>query len=156
MTPKQVREARQSLGLQQAELAQALRLGPNGRVTVGRWEQDTGPSPISGPASLALEYLLQGALDDQMKSVLPEHAFAEGENGVELVYRNWRPRFVAAVTREQASHAAINTAPGEWLSVAMWIDDPNSPPSWDVDGLLSRAATAWEIYNQDSAEAQAT
>lgn len=155
MTPKQVREARQTLGLQQAELAQALRLGDNGRVTVGRWEKDNGPSPISGPASLALDYLMQGSLDDAMKSVLSEHAFAEGENDVELVYRNWRPRFIAAVTPEKSSAAAINTAPGEWLSVAMWIDDPNSPPGWDVDVLLKRAATAWEIYNQVAAEASA-
>lgn len=153
MTPPKVREIRQGLNLDQRELAEVLGLSGNGRVTVGRWEDDKGPGP-SGPAATALTYLAQGALDDTMKTVLSEHAFAEGENGVELVYRNWRPRFIAAVTPDAASDDAIQTAPGEWLSVALWIDDPSAPPGWDAGELLKRAATAWEIYNQDSAEAQ--
>lgn len=152
MTPREVRDIRKALNLDQRELAEVLGLKGNGRVTVGRWETEGGEGP-SGPAAAVLTYLAQGALDDTMKAVLPEHAFAEGENGVELVYRNWRPRYIAAVTTDAASDDAIQTAPNEWLSVAMWIDDPNAAPGWGADGLLKRAATAWEIYNQDSAEA---
>jgi DNA (cytosine-5)-methyltransferase 1 len=56
MTPTDIKQARKRLGLSQAELAGALRLGPNGERTVRRWEK--GEVPITGPASLALEFLL--------------------------------------------------------------------------------------------------
>jgi len=56
MTPTEVREARQRLGLSQAELAARLRMGPNGERQVRRWEQ--GETPVSGPASVAIELLL--------------------------------------------------------------------------------------------------
>ena len=49
-------EARQALGMTQAELADALRLQKNGERTVRRWEQ--GEVPISGPAQIAIESLL--------------------------------------------------------------------------------------------------
>ncbi len=61
MTPTAVHAARQSLGMTQAELARALRLtdpDQNGRRTVRNWEK--GATPISGPASVALEALLTG------------------------------------------------------------------------------------------------
>lgn len=56
MTPKEIKSIRVSLGLTQSGLAEALRLGPNGERTVRRWE--TGDIPITGPATLALECLL--------------------------------------------------------------------------------------------------
>jgi hypothetical protein len=37
-------------------LAEALRMGPNGERQVRRWEQ--GETPVSGPASVAIELLL--------------------------------------------------------------------------------------------------
>lgn len=56
-TPTEVKAARQRLGLSQQELAEVLRLGPNGERTIRRWEQ--GDVPITGPASLALEMLVE-------------------------------------------------------------------------------------------------
>lgn len=56
MTPDAIKAARQRLGLSQSGLAERLRLGPNGERTVRRWE--SGDTPISGPASLAIELLL--------------------------------------------------------------------------------------------------
>lgn len=56
MTPTQVRELRQALGLTQSELAAALRMGSEGRRTIRRWE--TGEQAITGPASVALELLV--------------------------------------------------------------------------------------------------
>lgn len=57
MKPVAVTAARKALGLSQQGLAEALRLGPNGERTIRRWEQ--GDVPITGPASLALEMLVQ-------------------------------------------------------------------------------------------------
>lgn len=56
MTPADIKSARQRLGLTQQGLAEALRLGPNGERTIRRWEQ--GDVPVTGPASLAIELLL--------------------------------------------------------------------------------------------------
>lgn len=58
MTPDQVREARQRLGLTQSQLADLLRMGDNGKRQVRRWE--AGETPVSGPASVAIEALLTG------------------------------------------------------------------------------------------------
>lgn len=57
MTPADVTTARKRLGLTQSGLAEALRLGPNGGRTVRRWEG--GQVEITGPASLAIELLLE-------------------------------------------------------------------------------------------------
>lgn len=57
MLPAEVRTARKALGLSANGLAEALRLGKGGGRTVRRWE--AGDTPISGPASLAIELLLQ-------------------------------------------------------------------------------------------------
>lgn len=62
MSPADIKSARQRLGLSQSGLAEALRLGPNGERTIRRWE--AGDVPVTGPASLAIEMLLdreQGA-----------------------------------------------------------------------------------------------
>lgn len=58
MPPYQIKEARRALNMSQAGLAQALRMGANGKRQIRRWED--GEVPISGPASLALEALLSG------------------------------------------------------------------------------------------------
>lgn len=147
MTPAEIREARRALGLTQADLAAAL--GIAARETVLGWE--TGKKPITGPAARLLTYMTQGCLDDRMKAILPEHAFADG-GPVELVYRNWRPRFVAAVTDAPMTDDAMQGPTGEWLNVILWIDDPTAPPGWDADDLLRRAVTALEVYTQDAFE----
>ena len=55
MTQDDIRRIRKGMGMSQRQLAQALRLGPNGDRTIRRWER--GVIPITGPASLALEYM---------------------------------------------------------------------------------------------------
>lgn len=56
MTPADLRKARKSLGLTQAELAKALRMGKNGYQSVSRWETDGNDIP--GPVQVAIECLL--------------------------------------------------------------------------------------------------
>lgn len=58
MSPDEIRAARKALGLSTKGLAEALRLGKGGGRTVRRWE--AGDTPISGPAQVAIELMLQG------------------------------------------------------------------------------------------------
>lgn len=57
MTPPEIKDARKRLGMSANGLAEALRLGKGGGRTVRRWE--AGDTPISGPASLAIEMMLK-------------------------------------------------------------------------------------------------
>jgi DNA-binding transcriptional regulator YiaG len=57
VTPADIKSARKALGLSQAGLAERLRMGANGGRTVRRWE--LGEVPITGPASVAIEYMLK-------------------------------------------------------------------------------------------------
>lgn len=59
MTPTEVRAARHMLGMTQDELAKALRMGMDGKRAVRRWE--SGDRHISGPASVAIEFMLAAA-----------------------------------------------------------------------------------------------
>jgi len=62
MTPDEIREARRQLGMSQAQLADALGLSPdNGRRAVGHWED--GSKAISGPAVVAIRYMLKYGVD---------------------------------------------------------------------------------------------
>lgn len=57
MTPAEIKKARKRLGLTQQGLADALRMGANGGRTVRRWEG--GEMPITGPAAVAVQLLLE-------------------------------------------------------------------------------------------------
>lgn len=57
MTKDELRAAREKLGLSTAKLARVLQLGTGGDRTVRRWE--AGHTQISGPAAVALRYMLQ-------------------------------------------------------------------------------------------------
>lgn len=57
MTPSEIKTARKALGFSANGLAEALRLGKGGGRTVRRWE--AGDTPISGPATVAIELLLK-------------------------------------------------------------------------------------------------
>jgi DNA-binding transcriptional regulator YiaG len=59
MTPQEVRAARRALGMTQDQLANALRMGGDGKRAVRRWE--AGDRHISGPASVAIEFMLEAA-----------------------------------------------------------------------------------------------
>lgn len=57
MTPAEFRAARNSLGLSQHALAEALRMGKSGWQSVGRWEKDGNTIP--GPVQVAMECLVK-------------------------------------------------------------------------------------------------
>lgn len=59
MTSDEVRAARYALGMTQDQLAKALRMGGDGKRAVRRWE--AGDRSISGPASVAIEFMLEAA-----------------------------------------------------------------------------------------------
>ncbi len=56
LKPAEIRAARHALGFTANGLAEALKLGKNGGRTVRRWE--SGETPISGPASVAIGMML--------------------------------------------------------------------------------------------------
>lgn len=155
MNGRDFRALRRALGMTQRELGLALGLAPSSAdKTVRNWE-DSNPS---GPAAVAMTYMAQGALEETMRCVIPEVVFAEAipEPGThrELVIRLWRPRFVAVVIEqplEDFEPVVPIGAEGEWLAVALWIDDP---AGFDRKELLQRAAAAFEIYTAESFEAQ--
>lgn len=61
MKPQQIKDMREDMGLSQKELGIKLRLaGDSPDRTVRAWE--SGKTPISGPASLALEYIYEDFL----------------------------------------------------------------------------------------------
>lgn len=55
MTPSRLKQIRHDLGLSTQGLANALRMAPDSGRTVRRWE--SGETPISGPASVAIEFM---------------------------------------------------------------------------------------------------
>jgi DNA-binding transcriptional regulator YiaG len=55
MTPLEIKAARIALGMNQRELAEALRVA--GEATIRSWE--SGRRPISGPAAVAIELMLK-------------------------------------------------------------------------------------------------
>jgi hypothetical protein len=140
----------------QQELGEALGLAQgSARKTIERWEAE-GPT---GPAGIALTYLGQGALDDELKRVVPEYAFGpglgDGGSGREIIVRLWWPRFIGVVLEGHVP----TTLDSAWiedeverLAVAMWIDDPNLPGAPDPIEWVRRAATLIQIETQDAAE----
>ena len=62
MTPEDVKTARKTLGLSARGLAEALNLGTHGGRTVRRWE--SGETPISGPAQVAIKLMLEKRNDE--------------------------------------------------------------------------------------------
>jgi DNA-binding transcriptional regulator YiaG len=56
LTPDEIRLARESLGLSQSELADALCMGNDGARRVRAWEK--GEREITGPASVAIGLML--------------------------------------------------------------------------------------------------
>ena len=57
LTPADIKSARKRLGLSARALAEALQLGTHGGRTVRRWE--SGETPISGPAQVAITLMLK-------------------------------------------------------------------------------------------------
>lgn len=152
MTGDEARRIRRALKLTQPQLAGILGLSEaNGDRTVRAWED--GQKEVTGPASVALDYLAQGALDDTMRAVIPEYVAGEGlpEGEWELVIRLHAPRFLAAVL------SAEIPPPVEWawiepgverLAVLMWIDPPDLVA--DPQQLIQRAAALFQEYSLDA------
>ena len=68
MTPAELRAARKRLGMTQAQLATALKLGKDGKRAVQRWE--CGDRPISGPVAVAMAMMLALTEDpDRLKEL---------------------------------------------------------------------------------------
>lgn len=69
MTPARLKQIRHDLGLSTQGLANALRMAPDSGRTVRRWE--SGGTPISGPASVAIEFM-HGMKHERFRAWLKE------------------------------------------------------------------------------------
>jgi len=63
MTPQKFKEARQTLGLTQQELAYILNSNPR---TVRRWETDDDTRPVNPVAQRVIEWMLDGYRPPQL------------------------------------------------------------------------------------------
>lgn len=61
MTPLEIKAARLALGMNQRQLAEALRVGSE--AVIRSWE--SGRRPISGPATVAIELMLKRSQHDR-------------------------------------------------------------------------------------------
>lgn len=148
MTPADFKAIRQTLGLSARRFAALI--GYADDRTIRRIE--AGESAVSGTTTKLLTYIMQGHLDETMREAIPEHLVctpAREIQGREFVMRMYAPRFLASVTEApiQGLESIALAGGAEHLSIVMWIDEPFEA---DVDGLLRRAATDFEIYTQDS------
>mgnify|MGYP006914135996 FL=1 len=110
---------------------------------------EAGEQSISKSATKLLTYVMQGRLDETMRSVIPEHLVGTGardKDGCEFVMRMYNPRFLAVIAPPMKGLDHVELVEGEAINIVMWIDDPEGH---DISDLLARAATDFEIYTQD-------
>jgi DNA-binding transcriptional regulator YiaG len=69
LTPDEIRLARESLGLSQQGLADALSMGTDGARRVRAWEK--GDREITGPASVAIRLMVERAEGKTLATVKP-------------------------------------------------------------------------------------
>jgi transcriptional regulator with XRE-family HTH domain len=77
LTATELRAARRQLGLTQAQLAVALKLGTDGKRSVGRWEN--GERPISGPVAVSVQLMQRVKTLEQALELLGYRAFTPTE-----------------------------------------------------------------------------
>ena len=69
MSPAELKDARNKLGLTQSGLATALCMGANGDRTVRRWE--SGSIPVPGPVEVCIGYMLADTGQLTLDGTLP-------------------------------------------------------------------------------------
>lgn len=141
-----IKAVRKSLGLSSRAFASLI--GYQDDRTIRRIE--SGEQSLSGSADKLLTYIMQGVNIDIPIHMICAPADRSGRHGeCEFLLRTHRPRFLATIDDCAApDHDHIELANGaEFLNVILWIDEPQE---FDVDDLLRRAATDFEIYTQDS------
>lgn len=141
-----IKKIRHQLGLSARQFADLI--GYQDDRTIRRIE--AGEQSLSGSAEIALSYILQGRLDDQMKQVIPEHIIGTGADGdKEFIIRMYAPRFLGIIGQaiDGLEHIRLVPDGSEAINIIMWIDDPRTH---DTTSILKRAATDFEIYTQDS------
>lgn len=148
-TPFELKHLRRSIGASLSRMAQLLGLsGQNNADTVRKMEN--GSKPISGPIQRLIKFMQEGVAEGAMNQVLPECLICsdlEGKAEHEWVLHTRYPRFLAVVSEAPVGGLVCASADDiEWLSVAMWIDEPVDDPH----PYILRAAAAFAQYTDDS------
>jgi len=147
MTPFELKHLRRAIGASVARMAELLGLdGDNAADSVRKMEN--GSRPISGPIARLAKYMQEGVAEGGMSAALPEFVICSDmadDIQLEWVFHTRYPRFLAAVTDEPVDGTVCASLDNlEWLSVAMWIDEPVGDP---VE-CVTRAAVAFADYTE--------
>ena len=136
-----VSQMAQLLGLQGKNAAQKIRA------------IESGKEPASLPVQRLAKYMQQGvSLGSIIDDILPEFMLCSdlgGENENEWVFHTRYPRFLAIVTDDPVDGLACASIDNiEWLSVALWIDEPVGDPTV----AIKESAVLFYQYVQTSME----
>lgn len=112
-------------------------------------KMENGAKEISGPIQRIAKFMQEGVADGSMEQLLPEFltcADLSGESEVEWVFHSRYPRFLSVVT--ESPKDGLVCASGdeiEWLSVAMWMDEPVGDPY----SVVMEAAVRFAKYSEE-------
>ncbi|MDH5612240.1 MAG: hypothetical protein OEY66_07280 [Gammaproteobacteria bacterium] len=113
-------------------------------------KMENGGKPISGPIHRLAKYMQEGVADGRMSAALPEFLICDdmgGDLNIEWVFHTRYPRFLAAVTDSPVDGTVSASLDNlEWLSVAMWIDEPVD----DAESVVVQAAAAFADYTTEA------
>jgi len=144
----ELKHLRKTIGASLPRMAELLGLsGQNAPGTVNKME--LGSKPISGPIQRVARFMQEGIEEGSMSQALPPFMICtdlHGEIEMEWVFHTRYPRFLAAVTGQPVDGLICATLDNiEWLSVAMWIDEPVD----DSVAYVKEAAAALLLYTED-------
>lgn len=150
-----LKELRIELGASQNDLAKLLGLSSD-RV-IRAWEM--GEKPITGPASLALEYIARG-LNKEKEAFVPEFVVSDIEQyntlDYEVIVRLWYPRFIGFIVNRELADILddsvrkfrLEVDDDTYLIISQWIDPVAADKQ--IDEALDRARTYANIYVTES------
>lgn len=150
ITGFELKHLRREIGASLSQMADLLGLSGEGAADAMR-KMENGAKTITGPIQRLARYMQEGVAEPAIASYLPEFLIGSdlaGQISEEWVLHTRYPRFLAIVTEQPVVDAECVSVDGvEWLTVALWIDEPVEPTA----PLLQRAAALFAAYSNAAA-----
>ena len=146
ISPFELKQLRKAIGANTARMKQLLGLPQNTDLQA----LENGSQAIPQSVDRLAKYMQCGVSEGVMSNILPKFLICDDmESNInhEWIFHTRYPRFLAIVTDKPID--GINCASRdniEWLSVAMWIDEPVA----DHHSYLNEAAKYFFDYTQES------
>lgn len=131
-SPFELKHLRNKLRASLARMAELLGLsGDTAAEAVRKMENDD--KILAGPIQRIARYMQQGLIEGDIEKVLPAFMICSDLQSVieyEWIFHTQYPRFLAVVTDENIGGDVCSVSHDglEWVSVALWIDEPVSDP----------------------------